>query len=150
MTSSGPEVTIRCAGHLSRKDQRVVHARVAIATAVEYEGTYAWTVRGDGFATDLRLDGEFVRSAVVRSDASVVPAAAGEKWIDAAMQEQPRYALRCRGCLSRGDAYGGDVQIAEFEVLGEALDRLVAAGEDSISLPDLDVLVSIVKRRRGH
>ncbi|MGO2520187.1 MAG: hypothetical protein ACTH8F_08695 [Microbacterium sp.] len=148
MTSPGPEVTIRCAGHRRRRDQQLVHARIAVATAVEYDGSYAWQVRGDGVTTELRLDSELVRSHVVRGDGSIISPADEEAWIDASMREHPRYTLRCRGCLSRGDAHGGDVQIAEFDVLAESLEQLVAAGRSSVTLPDLDMLISIVKKRR--
>lgn len=149
MTGADPEVTIRCGGHRRRSDGRVIRARIAVAKATDYDGSWAWHVRGDGFRVDLRLDGAFVRDAIVRGDGTVLNVTGEDLRLDALVADAPRYTLRCRGCLGRADAGGGDVQVADFDALGNALSALVEAGRDSVTLPDLSLLVGIAKRRNA-
>lgn len=149
MTEPGPEITIRCGGHRRRSDGRLIRARVAVASAVDYEGSWAWRVRGDGLLIELRLDGAFVADSIVRGDGTVLRLSDADKLLDAKVADDPRYTLRCRGCLGRADARGGDVQTSDFDALGYVLNELVAAGRDSVTLPDLHLLIGVIKRRRA-
>lgn len=86
---------------------------------------------------------------MLRGDGSLLRVSDEEKLLDAQVADDGRYTLRCRGCLGRADAHGGDVQTSDFDALGDALNELVAAGRNSVTLPDISLLIGIIKRRRA-
>ena len=154
----GARVTIRCAGHLNRAGKRV-QARIAEGVRqgpdfVRQFGTRWDLQRPDGVRADTRHADGFLTTLEARADGTTLlpPGMSYEEFREAQSVAQRsefdvRQVLRCRGCLSRADSHGGDLQAANRGELWDALDAVALAGRQVVTLPDLDTLIGIVKRR---